>query len=88
VASGGGYRASRGSARTRGFAAPAFTGCAFVVGLATLTYRIVRRLSSEQRGWSVRVFDPDAAVDWQEPRAVLPGLREDIIPQLVQTLNR
>jgi hypothetical protein len=36
-------------ARTRGFAAPAFAGCAFVVGLATLSYREVRGLSSDQR---------------------------------------
>jgi hypothetical protein len=36
-------------ARTRGFAAPAFAGCAFVVGLATLSYRAGRGLSSDQR---------------------------------------
>jgi hypothetical protein len=41
--------ASRRRARTRGFAAPAFAGCAFVEGLATLSYRAVRGLSSDQR---------------------------------------
>jgi hypothetical protein len=42
-------------ARTRGFAAPAFAGCAFVVGLATLSYRVVQGLSSDQGGGSIRV---------------------------------
>jgi hypothetical protein len=36
-------------ARTRGFAAPAFAGCAFVVGLAILSYRVMQRLSSDQQ---------------------------------------
>jgi len=36
--------------RPRGFAAPAFAGCAFVVGLATLSYRVAQGLSSDQRG--------------------------------------
>src|SRR5215207_2373973 len=36
--------------RTRGFAAPAFAGCAFVVGLVTLRYKVVQRLSSDQGG--------------------------------------
>ena len=35
-------------ARTRGFAAPAFAGCAFVEG-SWLSYGVVRELSSDQR---------------------------------------
>jgi hypothetical protein len=35
-------------ARTRGFAAPAFAGCAFVERLATLSYRVVQGLSSNK----------------------------------------
>ena len=42
-------------ARTRGFAAPAFAGCAFVVGLVALSYGVVQGLSSDQRGGSIRV---------------------------------
>jgi hypothetical protein len=36
-------------ARTRSFAAPAFAGCAFIVGLANLSYGVVRGLSSDER---------------------------------------
>jgi hypothetical protein len=41
--------------RTRGFAAPAFAGCAFIEGLWLLSYGRVRSLSSTSAGGSIRV---------------------------------
>jgi hypothetical protein len=56
VASGGEHRpVSRRAARTRGFAAPAFAGCACVVGLATLSYRLGQGLSSDRRAGPIRL---------------------------------
>ena len=44
-------------ARPRGFAAPAFAGCALVVGLVALSYRVVQGLSSDARS-SIGCKDP------------------------------
>ena len=40
---------------THSFAAPAFAGCAFVVGLVTLSYRVAKWLSSASADGSIRV---------------------------------
>jgi len=42
-------RRRRGGGEDRGFAAPAFAGCAFVDGSANLRYGVVQGLSSDQR---------------------------------------
>ena len=43
-------------ARTRGFAAPAFTGCAIVEGLATLSYSVVQGASSTSAAYPYARF--------------------------------
>jgi hypothetical protein len=61
-------------ARTRGFATPAFTGCAFVEGLATLSYRVAQELSSDQRDGSIRLSSGNVRTRKQHARTGGPLL--------------
>jgi len=57
---------------THSSAGPAFAGCAFVVGLVTLSYRVAQWLSSASADGSIRVSSGAGMTRRQLPRPACP----------------